>query len=408
MLAFGGGTAVQKGVLWWAGHHRHHHRYSDTERDIHSPRKGFWWSHVGWIVCDKYNETLYDNIKDFAKYPELRWLNKHDWVPPWTLGVACFLIGGWPGLFVGFFLSTVLLWHGTFTINSLAHVFGRRRYDTADTSRNSFLLALITLGEGWHNNHHHYPASARQGFFWWEIDVTYYMLKMLSWVGIVRDLKQPPARRPAPEVHRARAAAGTRNPSRRSRAGQVAGRVDRSGSRPASARTARIASATIVSVGPVAGRRREHRRVGAHDVLDVVEPLPAVDHARARVVAHAGRAHRRGGRSASGPDGVERGAGQRRRRDPEGVVRAGLAHDLLEAGRPVLRARDLVPVGRVRDPPGGHAPHVTHRRVEVDAVRRLRQVLALHRERAHAVPRHGESTHELGVQLARAAGARPP
>ena len=206
VMAFGGGTAVQKGVLWWAGHHRNHHRYSDTERDIHSPRKGFWWSHVGWIVCDKYNETLYDNIKDFAKYPELRWLNKYDWVPPWTLGVACFLIGGWPGLFVGFFLSNVLLWNATFTVNSLAHVFGRRRYETSDTSRNSFLIALITGGEGWHNNHHHYQASARQGFFWWEIDLTYYMLKMLSWVGIVKDLKQPPARvlRPTTEPERER------------------------------------------------------------------------------------------------------------------------------------------------------------------------------------------------------------
>jgi stearoyl-CoA desaturase (delta-9 desaturase) len=202
VMAFGGGTAVQKGVLWWAGHHRNHHRYSDTERDIHSPRKGFWWSHVGWIVCDKYNETLYDNIKDFAKYPELRWLNKYDWVPPWTLGIACFLIGGWPGLFVGFFLSNVILWNATFTVNSLAHVFGRRRYETSDTSRNSFLIAVITGGEGWHNNHHHYQASARQGFFWWEIDVTYYMLKVLSWVGIVKDLKQPPARvlRPTTEL----------------------------------------------------------------------------------------------------------------------------------------------------------------------------------------------------------------
>jgi stearoyl-CoA desaturase (Delta-9 desaturase) len=194
MMAFGGGMAVQKGVLWWAGHHRNHHRYSDTERDIHSPLKGFWWSHVGWIVCDKYNETEFDNIKDFAKYPELRFLNKHDWIAPWTLGVACFLIGGWPGLFVGFFLSNVLLWNATFTVNSLAHVFGRRRYDTPDTSRNSLLIALLTGGEGWHNNHHHYQASARQGFFWWEVDLTYYMLKMLSWVGIVKDLKSPPAR----------------------------------------------------------------------------------------------------------------------------------------------------------------------------------------------------------------------
>ena len=194
VMAFGGGTCVQKGVLWWAGNHRHHHRYSDTERDLHSPLKGFWWSHVGWILCDKYNATDYDSIKDFAKFPELRFLNKHDWIPPWTLGVACFLIGGWSGLFVGFFLSNVILWHTTFTVNSLAHVFGRRRYDTPDTSRNSLLIALLTGGEGWHNNHHHYQASARQGFFWWEVDLTYYMLKGLSFVGIVKDLKRPPAR----------------------------------------------------------------------------------------------------------------------------------------------------------------------------------------------------------------------
>jgi stearoyl-CoA desaturase (delta-9 desaturase) len=194
VMAFGGGTAVQKGMLWWSGHHRTHHRYSDTERDLHSPMKGFWWSHVGWILCDKYHDTDYAMIKDFAQYPELRWLNKHDWVPPWTLGVACFLIGGWPGLFVGFFLSNVLLWNGTFLVNSVAHVFGRRRYDTPDTSRNSFLIALVTGGEGWHNNHHHYQASARQGFFWWEIDITYYGLKVLSWIGIVKDLKQPPER----------------------------------------------------------------------------------------------------------------------------------------------------------------------------------------------------------------------
>ncbi len=212
VMAFGGGTAAQKGVLWWAGHHRTHHRYSDTERDLHSPKKGFWWSHVGWILCDKYGETDYDSIKDFAKYPELRFLNDHDWIPPWMLGVTCYLVGGWSGLFVGFFLSNVLLWNATFTVNSLAHVFGRRRYDTPDTSRNSLLIALVTGGEGWHNNHHHYQASARQGFFWWEIDITYYGLKLLSYVGIVRDLKRPPARllhakRDAPAEPRDRVAA---------------------------------------------------------------------------------------------------------------------------------------------------------------------------------------------------------
>ena len=194
VLAFGGAAAAQKGALWWASHHRLHHRYSDTELDIHSPQKGFWWSHVGWILANKFKETDYDLIKDFSKYPELVWLNKHDWVAPWTLGAACYLIAGWSGLLIGFFLSTVLLWHGTFTVNSLNHVFGRRRYATTDTSRNSAILALWTMGEGWHNNHHYYAASARQGFFWWEFDVSYYVLKALSWVGLVRDLKVPPAR----------------------------------------------------------------------------------------------------------------------------------------------------------------------------------------------------------------------
>jgi stearoyl-CoA desaturase (delta-9 desaturase) len=194
VFVFGALTAAQKGPLWWAGHHRSHHKYSDTTRDIHSPRDGFWWSHVGWILSDRYNETPYDDIKDFAKYPELRWLNKHDWIGPWTLAVACWLIGGWSGLVVGFFASTVLLWHTTFIVNSLAHVFGHRRYETEDTSRNSLLIALVTGGEGWHNNHHRYQSSARQGFRWWQIDTTYYVLWLLARVGIVKDLRPVPQR----------------------------------------------------------------------------------------------------------------------------------------------------------------------------------------------------------------------
>jgi stearoyl-CoA desaturase (delta-9 desaturase) len=193
VLAFGAESSAQKGVLWWAAHHRHHHRFSDTDRDVHSPQRGFWWSHVGWILCDRYGATEVDSIRDFARYPELRFLNRHDWLAPWTLGAACWLIGGWSGVVVGFFWSTVLLWHSTFSINSLAHVIGRRRYDTDDTSKNSVALALLTGGEGWHNNHHRYPASARQGFFWWEVDTTYYGLRLLSAAGVVRDLRRPPA-----------------------------------------------------------------------------------------------------------------------------------------------------------------------------------------------------------------------
>jgi stearoyl-CoA desaturase (Delta-9 desaturase) len=193
VLAFGGTMASQKGPLWWAAHHRNHHRFSDTERDVHSPKRGFWWSHVGWILCDAYNEAARNQIRDFAKYPELRFIDKHDWIGPWTLGVICFVIGGWSGLLIGFFASTVLLWHVTFTVNSVAHVFGRRAYETTDTSRNTLLIALATGGEGWHNNHHRYPWAARQGFRWWQIDTTYYILRGLSFVGIVRDLKPVPA-----------------------------------------------------------------------------------------------------------------------------------------------------------------------------------------------------------------------
>lgn len=191
LIAFGGGTAAQKGALWWASHHRWHHRFSDTNRDPHDSNRGFWWSHVGWILSNKYNETHYETIKDFAKYPELVWLNKHHLVPPVVLGFVVWLIGGWSALFTGFFLSTVLLYHGTFVINSLTHKFGRVRYKTGETSKNSLLLALVTLGEGWHNNHHYYSSTANQGFFWWEIDISYYVIRTLGAVGLVHGIRTP-------------------------------------------------------------------------------------------------------------------------------------------------------------------------------------------------------------------------
>lgn len=190
-LAYLGGAAVQKGVLWWASHHRGHHRYTETDKDPHTPLKGLYQSHIGWIVTERWSPTDWDSIQDFAKYPELRFLNKHDWIAPWSFAIAAFLIDGFRGLVVGFLLSTVLLWHATFCVNSLAHVMGRRRYATGDTSRNSVFVAVITGGEGWHNNHHHYPPAARNGFFWWEFDPTYYALRVLSWFGIVRDLRMP-------------------------------------------------------------------------------------------------------------------------------------------------------------------------------------------------------------------------
>ncbi len=191
ILAFGGNTAVQKGPLWWAGHHRIHHRFTDTELDPHTPRKGFWWSHAGWILSDDTSPVPDGTMKDFEKFPELRFISRHDWIAPWSLALVCFLIGGWSGLVIGFFLSTVLLWHATFLINSLAHVFGSRRFETEDTSRNNALLAVLTMGEGWHNNHHKAPYVARQGLRWWEIDLTWYVLVALEKLHIVHDLKRP-------------------------------------------------------------------------------------------------------------------------------------------------------------------------------------------------------------------------
>lgn len=186
-------STTQKSVLWWASKHRHHHQFSDTSNDVHSPRhKGFLYSHMGWIFARKHETADLSKIQDFARYPELMWLHKYEIVPAVLLALLCFAIDGWPGLVVGFFWSTVLVYHGTFCINSLAHVRGRQRYVTGDDSRNNWLLALFTMGEGWHNNHHAYQSSVRQGFRWWEIDMTFYILKMLSWVGLVWDLKSPP------------------------------------------------------------------------------------------------------------------------------------------------------------------------------------------------------------------------
>lgn len=192
-LAFIGGTAVQKGALWWAANHRHHHRFSDQPQDIHSPvQRGFWWSHVGWVLSAEHLPTRWDQIQDLAKFPELRFLNTYHLVPPVIYGAALYWLGGMPAFIWGFVVSTVLVWHGTFTINSLSHVWGKRRYATTDDSRNNPWLAILTFGEGWHNNHHCYQSACRQGFFWWEFDPGYYSLKLMKLFGIAWDLRQPP------------------------------------------------------------------------------------------------------------------------------------------------------------------------------------------------------------------------
>lgn len=193
VLAFLAQTSAQKSVLWWASKHRHHHLHSDTEADTHSPRhKGFVYSHLGWLFVPKHRQPDFDKVKDLSKYPELRWLNDFELFPALILAVLCFLIGGWSGLIVGFVWSTILVYHATFAINSVAHVSGSKRYVTGDDSRNNWVLAFFTMGEGWHNNHHAFQSSVRQGFRWWEWDPTYYILKGLSWTGLVWDLKKPP------------------------------------------------------------------------------------------------------------------------------------------------------------------------------------------------------------------------
>jgi stearoyl-CoA desaturase (delta-9 desaturase) len=202
-----GATAVQRGPLWWAANHRVHHSHSDQPADVHSPiHYGLWWSHMGWFLTHDQLSTKLKRIKDFARYPELRFLDRFDLLVPLILALSLFFFGewidgayphlgtnGWQMLIWGFVISTVALWHGTFTINSLSHRFGSRRYATSDNSRNNLLLAILTLGEGWHNNHHQYPSSARQGFRWWEIDITYYLLQGLQLCGLIRDIRPVPA-----------------------------------------------------------------------------------------------------------------------------------------------------------------------------------------------------------------------
>ncbi len=206
LFAVLGNSSVQRGPLWWASTHRHHHKHSDTEEDKHSPGlKGFVWSHIGWMTSSRNFPTDYKSVKDLAKFPELVFLNRFDLLVPALLGAGLFGIGawlnamwpalgtsGWQMVVWGFFISTTVLLHATLFINSLAHVWGRQRFKTGDDSRNNFMLAALTLGEGWHNNHHRYMGSARQGFYWWEIDPTYWGLKVLSWLRIIRDLKPVP------------------------------------------------------------------------------------------------------------------------------------------------------------------------------------------------------------------------
>ena len=194
LFALLGASAVQRGPLWWASHHRHHHAHADRPEDAHSARQhGFAWSHAGWFLARASFATRHELVPDLMRYPELRLLDRFDALVPALLAASLYALGGLEYLVWGFCVSTVALWHATFTINSLAHRFGSRRYATRDDSRNNAWLALLTFGEGWHNNHHQYPGAARQGFYWWEVDLTWYGLRLLAALGLVRDLRTVPA-----------------------------------------------------------------------------------------------------------------------------------------------------------------------------------------------------------------------
>ena len=199
VLAWIGGCAAQKGVLWWAAHHRHHHAHSDTGADVHSPvTGGFWWSHCGWFLCNEFDKTQYRLIPDLLSFPELRFLNRRHGVPPTVMALSLYWLGaalerfapslhtnGAQMLIWGFFVSTVAVYHCTFSVNSLAHIFGTRRFETRDHSRNNWWLAIVTMGEGWHNNHHYSPSRERQGIMWWEVDVAHYCICALRRLGLV-------------------------------------------------------------------------------------------------------------------------------------------------------------------------------------------------------------------------------
>ena len=208
IIAFAGTTAGQLGPLWWAANHRKHHAYADTERDIHSPTiRGFFWAHIGWVLCKSHQKLDKTRIKDFIKFPELMWLERFHVLAPLSLGIGLYVLGallalwapglntnGWQMVVWGYVISSTLVYHVTFCVNSVSHIFGSRRFKTKDDSKNNLLVALLTGGEGWHNNHHRYPASARQGMYWWEIDATYYGLKVLEKLGIIWDLRCYPAK----------------------------------------------------------------------------------------------------------------------------------------------------------------------------------------------------------------------
>ena len=218
VFAWLGTAALQKGPIWWAGNHVYHHKFADREGDPHSPVvSGFFHSHLGWFT----NDTRWDKVdasnpvvREFSRDPELRWLDRYYAVPPALLALGLFLAGGWPWLVYGFCVPTFTLAHSTLAINSINHLFGSRRFETKDNSRNNLWTTLLTLGEGWHNNHHRFQRAARNGFYWWELDPTYWVVKALAVMGLASDVIPVPSRVYAEARHRQSGSRAERLPAR--------------------------------------------------------------------------------------------------------------------------------------------------------------------------------------------------
>jgi stearoyl-CoA desaturase (Delta-9 desaturase) len=188
-----GTLTLEGGPIFWVATHRIHHQKSDQPGDPHSPRDGGWWAHIGWLLVgeSKHNNTplMSKYAPDLAKHPFYVWLNNWHWVPLVLLGVLLYAIGGLPFLLWGVFLRVVFGLHATWLVNSATHMWGSRRFETRDDSRNCWWVALLTSGEGWHNNHHAHPTSARHGLAWYEFDLSWIQIKILKFFGIAKRIQ---------------------------------------------------------------------------------------------------------------------------------------------------------------------------------------------------------------------------
>lgn len=191
-LVFCGSLACEGGVIWWVGLHRNHHLHSDTELDQHNSQKGFWWSHMGWMMHETPAESEIEKLtKDINADPFYRFLDDYFFPMQIVFGVLLYLIGGWPIVVWGIFVRLVLVYHCTWFVNSATHKFGYKTYESDDQSTNCWWVALLTYGEGWHNNHHAFPQSARHGLQWWEIDTTWMMVQFLKTLGLADKIRLP-------------------------------------------------------------------------------------------------------------------------------------------------------------------------------------------------------------------------